>query len=171
MTPDEQEMIFGMAVLPDGTREVDPGDVLRHFGTADGKELGLRLLRQALQTKDADDAEAALVVCSEFGVTSEALEPLLQLAAADWHQRHEDVVTAIGRFKDPRAVGALLQATLLVPDYLDYDDSRALATKAIWALGVIPGSDAQRALRELLDSDDAILRAGAEQQLARRSGS
>ena len=67
------------------------------------------------------------------------LDLLVQLASADWHHKHEDVVSALGQLRSPAAVEALYHAAWWVPDYLDFDESRALAVKAIWALGGTPG--------------------------------
>ncbi|MFD5103330.1 hypothetical protein [Streptomyces albidochromogenes] len=36
-------------------------------------------------------------------------------------------------------------ATRWIPEYLDFDEFRALAVKAIWALGAIPGPEARDA--------------------------
>jgi len=57
-----------------------------------------------------------------------------------------------------------------VPPYLDFDESRALARKAIWALGAIPGPEARQALTWLMDAENSVVREGAEAQLARRAG-
>lgn len=54
-------------------------------------------------------------------------------------------------------------------DVLRHFGSRALARKAIWALGKTPGPEADQALRRLLDSEDEILRDRAQAQLARRT--
>jgi hypothetical protein len=51
---------------------------------------------------------------------------------------------------------------------LDFDESRALAVKAIWALGGIEGSEADAALKEVMSNPDPILVAAAEEQLKRR---
>jgi hypothetical protein len=160
---------MSMAVVPGRPTRGTPEDVLRHFGSADGKALGLRLLRAAAADRDADGVELALMVCFTFGFTADQLDTLIQLSSEDWHHRHEDVISALDELRTPAAVPALYQATQWVPDYLDFDDTRALATKAIWALGNIPTPEAEEALRRLLDSDDEILRDGARAQLARRA--
>ncbi|MBB2749926.1 UNVERIFIED_ORG: HEAT repeat protein [Rhizobium aethiopicum] len=62
---------------------------------------------------------------------------LLQLLQEGWHFKHEDVVSALADLKAPEAVEALYKVTYWVPSYLEFDDARALAVKAIWALGAI----------------------------------
>lgn len=91
----------------------------------------------------------------------------------EWHRKHEDVVTALGQLRTPAAVDALRHRRLLyrenqwVPADLDFDDSRALATKAVWALGGTPSDEAERALMRLLDAESQLVRDGARRQLAR----
>ncbi|MET9438981.1 HEAT repeat domain-containing protein, partial [Streptomyces sp. NPDC006551] len=63
---------------------------------------------------------------------------------------------------------ALVAATRWVPEYLDFDESRALAVKAIWALGAIPGEEAREALEGLRGDENEIIRENAVKQLARR---
>jgi hypothetical protein len=54
------------------------------------------------------------------------------------------------------------------PDYLDFDEARALATKAVWALGSIEGAAALEALEALTEDRDPIVAGGARAQLERR---
>ncbi|WP_073814917.1 hypothetical protein [Streptomyces sp. CB02261] len=44
-----------------------------------------------------------------------------------------------------------------IPEYLDFDENRALAVKAIWALGAIPGTEAREALEDLRDDENEII--------------
>ncbi|MFJ3901121.1 HEAT repeat domain-containing protein [Streptomyces sp. NPDC090025] len=169
MTPDEQDLILGLVVAPGQppTRTLD--EVLAHFGESDGEILALRLLRDAMERQDADDVEMALIVKGAAEASGESfLEPLIELSGADWHYKHEDVVSGLGRYRATRTVPALVAATGWIPDYLDYDESRALAVKAIWALGAIPGPEARQALEDLRDDENEIVRENALKQLARR---
>ncbi len=150
-------------------RSTTAEDVLRHFGTADGRALGLSLGRDAAERHDELDLEMALIVCHTFGFGMEHLALLVPLCSTDWHHSHENVVSMLGVLRTPAAVDALYQATQWVPAYLDFDESRALATKAIWALGNTPGPEAEQALIRLLGSDSEIVRQGAQAQLTRRA--
>ncbi|MGW3653677.1 HEAT repeat domain-containing protein [Streptomyces sp. NPDC000878] len=134
MTSEERKLILLLVTYPGSGREGSPEVVLRHFGTDDGSALGLRLLRDSLDRRDGIDVELALIVGATFGVTEDYVDLLVQLSAANWHQSHEDIVSALAKLRTPRGIEALYQATQWVPEYLDYDDSRALATKAIWGL-------------------------------------
>ena len=69
-----------------------------------------------------------------------------------------------------RATDAFYRATLKLHTYLDYDDSRALASKAIWALGRLGDATADQRLRSLAESGEPVVRAYAREQLYRRSG-
>lgn len=168
MTPEDRRVISSLVVVPGRSRRGSPEDVLRHFGTSDGRALGLHLLRDAADRQDGLDVEMALIVCATFGFTMDHLDLLVQLASADWHHKHEDVVSALGRLRAPEAVDALYHAAWWIPDYLDFDESRALAVKAIWALGGTPGAEAEQALKRLLSAEGEIVREAARAQLMRR---
>lgn len=170
VTPEQRQSIMSMVIVPGRDRAGSPDDVLRQFEADDGQALGLDLLWDAARRRDAVDVELALVVCFAFGFTMGHLGLLIELARADWHHSHENVVTGLARLRSPEAAGALEHAARWVPQYLGFDDSRALARKAIRALGAIPGPEARQALTGLLDSGSHIVREGAESQLARRAG-
>ncbi|WP_327114022.1 HEAT repeat domain-containing protein [Nocardia sp. NBC_01730] len=172
MTPEDEKVILGLVYNPSSQTRVGSADeVLRHFGTSDGCELGLTLLKEAAEDRDADGVELALIVSSEFGITTDYLDILVRLSSAEWHYMHEAVVSRLGQLRTSAAVDALYRATTWIPDYLDYDENRALATKAIWALGDTPGPEAEAALVRLRDSDSQIVRQGAEAQIERRQES
>ncbi len=82
-----------------------------------------------------------------------------------WHRRHEDVASALGRLRSPASVGALVYLARWVPAYLEFDDARALAVKAIWALGGIGGEAAHEALRSLAGSECGVVAENAVAQL------
>lgn len=92
---------------------------------------------------------------------------LIEQANADWHLRHEDVIWLLGKYKSPLTVDALDQATQWIPEYLDFDEARALARKAIWALGGTPGPEAEQALERLVHDKDEDLHELAQEQLQR----
>lgn len=167
MTPDEREAVLSLVTYPGSSRASSPEAVLRHFGVTDGEALGLNLLRDALERQNGLNVELALIVCGIFGFTRDHLELLVRLSSADWHQRHEDVASGLGKLRNPDAVEALYKLTQWIPNYLEYDENRALATKAIWALGGTPGPEAEEKLRQLLESEDEILREDASEQLER----
>ncbi len=164
MTPEERSLVLALTVAP-GRGALSVEQFLDAFGVTDGEGLGLTLLRDAAARRDPGDIELALVVCFRFGLSDAHLGILDALAFADWHQRHEDVATALGRLRSPSSVEALVHLATWVPDYLEYDDARALATKAVWALGSISSHGAREALESLASADDPIVAGGARAQL------
>lgn len=170
MTPEQEKLILLLVVGTDGRRKISPEDFLRRFGADDGRALGLSLLRDAVSRRYGDGVELALIVSAVFGFTPDHYGLLKELCYADWHMSHEDVVSSLGEWRDPDSIDALLHMTDWIPGYLDYDEARALATKAIRALGGIPGPEASAALERLSEADDPIVREGAEYQIGRRDG-
>ena len=77
-------------------------------------------------------------------------------------------MSALQTWPTPDTVDALFRVTQWIPKSLEYDDARALAVKAIWALGKIPGSEAEAKLETLARSENTILRQNAVEQLERR---
>jgi hypothetical protein len=164
VSPEERSLIMALFVLP-GRRPMSNEQFLKAFGAADGRALGLDLLRDAVGRRDPVDVELALVVCFRFGFTGGHLQPLLTLAFADWHQRHEDVASALGELRSPASVDALAHLAQWVPAYLQFDRARALAVKASWALGAIGGEAARRALTLLASSSCSVVADNAVAQL------
>lgn len=169
MTPEEQDLVMDLAVgSGEGPRRT-LDEVLAHFGESDGGALALRLLRDAMERRDAGDVEMALIVQDAADASVEKfLEPLIELFPADWHRKHEDIVSTLGELRSPKTVPTLVEATRWVPEYLEFDECQALAVKAIWALGGIPGAEAREALKSLRDAENEIIRENAVKQLARR---
>jgi PBS lyase HEAT-like repeat len=166
VTPEERSLVMELVVAPGHHEPLPLSEFLQRFGTNDGEALGLQLLRDAVGRHDPVDVEFALVVCFRFGFTAGHLAPLISLAFADWHKSHEDVASALQLIGSPVSVDALVHLAQWVPDYLDYDDSRALAAKAIWALGAISDPAAREALELLARSeDDKFVQEGAVAQL------
>jgi hypothetical protein len=164
-----RELIMSLAVIPGRGRAMSPEEFLRRAGAADGRQLGLDLLRDAVQRQHAVDLEMALIVCFTFGFTMDHLDLLLQMSSADWHRKHEDIVSALAELRSSTAVSVLVRATQWVPEYLEFDETRALARRAIWALGKTPGPEAARALGLFLHSDNEIFRKTARTALEYRT--
>ena len=167
LTTPRQQLILDM--LSNRTSE---DEFLREIGIARGSGSGfaLSMLEGAYRENNKVDVEFGLYLGFRFGFTLEFLDVLIRLSDADWHQRHEDVVTALDKLRDVRATDAFYRATLKLHTYLDYDDSRALASKAIWALGRLGDATADQRLRSLAESGEPVVRAYAREQLYRRSG-
>lgn len=169
MRPEDCDLVLAVVSAPGRESKVTKDDILRHFDTTDGRGLGLRLLHEAVTGKAPVGLEAAIIVCNLFGYGAEHLALLVDLVTANWHQQHENIVSMLGGLKDPGAAAALHCAATWVPAYLDWDENRALAVKAIWGLGGTPGTEAEQALLRLRKDKDEIVQEEAEEQLRRRN--
>ncbi|HEY1422966.1 MAG TPA: HEAT repeat domain-containing protein, partial [Candidatus Acidoferrum sp.] len=70
--------------------------------------------------------------------------------------------------RDQKTVDTLYSAATIVPGYLEYDEAKALAVKAIWALGKIENEAAEAKLGVLARSEHPIIRDEAINQPRRR---
>jgi hypothetical protein len=171
VTEEERQLVSALMVRLDGRQALSPDEFLHRFRhSTDGARLSLDLLNEAAADHNPEDVEYALIVGFTFGFTEQHLSVLLDLIDKDWHFAHEDIVSALADLRTPKSVEALYHATQWIPEYLDFDEARALAVKAIWGLGAIEGSAAQEKLDLLAGSDDPILRENAIYQLKLRRG-
>jgi hypothetical protein len=170
MTPEQRKLCRELVITPPrGVSQISKEEFLRQFpSSVEHGKLASRLLEDAYRAQDGEDLECALTLGFTFGFAPEHKDVLRRLVEAEWHVRHEDVVSALQTWPTADTVEALFRATQWIPKSLEYDDSRALAVKAIWALGKVPGTEAETKLEALARSDNAILRKTAEEQLERR---
>ena len=175
MTPDERKTVFKLVNLPgqDNSPEAivrRKEEFVREFRPSvdDRRKLSQELLEEAYAERDPIDVECALTVGFSFGLSAACLDVLMQLADADWHHSHEDVVSALDELQDKKAVDVLYRVALKRHEYLAFDKARALAVKAIWALGKISDASADEKLRLLAQSNEEIVKHGAIKQLERR---
>jgi len=169
MTTEQRKLCRDLIIFPNGQSRITKEEFLRRFSSAvEHGKLASRLLEDAYRTQDGEDLECALTIGFAFGFAPEHTKTLCCLVEADWHVRHEDVISALDKLHSPETVEALFRATQWIPKSLEYDDSRALAVKAIWALGKIPDTKAETKLEALARSENAILQKNAVEQLKRR---
>jgi len=159
MTAEEQNLCLGMVKRLNGIQRVSKEEFLRRFPSAveDGR-LALHLLEESYRAQDGRDLSCALMVGFMFGFRHEHLDILCLLVDADWHNSHEDVVGALDKLREPEAADALFRATQWVPEYLKFDENRALAVKAIWALWKLQSPEAKARLEQIAASETPILR-------------
>ncbi|MBN8851224.1 MAG: hypothetical protein BGO55_10025 [Sphingobacteriales bacterium 50-39] len=128
----------------------------------------LLTLQNAYELRNAEEVDLGLSLLffdKEFRNSKKYVEILCELLSASWHYRHEDIVTLLQGLKAPESVDALYEAALSRFDYLDYDDTYALARKCIHALGDIKTEYSKEKLRLLATSDVPIIKEKAEKQL------
>jgi hypothetical protein len=169
MTAEEQSLCLDLAIRTNGVRKVSKEEFLRRFPSAveDGK-LALHLLEESYRAQDARNLSCALMVGFIFGFGREHLDILCRLVDEDWHINHEDVVDVLDKLRRPETVDALFRATQWVPEYLKFDDNRALAVKAIWALWKLQTPEANARLEQLAASDEPILQETATMLLNKK---
>ncbi|WP_271565717.1 hypothetical protein [Bradyrhizobium sp. CCBAU 11386] len=169
MTPEQRRLCRDLMIEPSGKRRVSKEDFVSRFPSAlQQDKLAFDLLDDAQRTQNAEELQCALIVGFTFGFCVQHKDILVDLANAGWHHSHEDIVSALENWPSGETVDALFQATQRVPKYLEFDDNRALAVKAIWAIGKVPGALAEARLVELSRSHDSVLRMNAMKQLERR---
>jgi len=175
MTPAQRQLVFDLVITaPSGRSKISKEEFVRRFPDAIGSGgLSVELLEQAVREKNAADVACALTIGFTFGFSKDHEATLCRLAYEDWHSSHENVVSALeyGGYEDEACIEALYQLAKIVPPYLEFDEARALAVKAIWALSRIPGRLAQAKLEELAKSSSPKIRPLAEEKLNRRSSS
>lgn len=127
----------------------------------------LEWLEKSIEKQDALGVELSLHLGHRFGFPDATVSPLLCLATAGWHQRHEDVVDALAKLRVPESVGPLFEVATTDFPYREYDDSRSLAVKCIRALRRIENLDAVAKLATLSHSEDRIVAQAATTMLRR----
>lgn len=169
MTDEQHKLCRALIIFPNGQRRISKDDFRRRFPSALARgKLAPKWLEGAYARRSDDDLSCALLIGFVFGFVP-GHRPLLQrLIDEDWHTSHEDVVSALVDLRATDNVEALFRATQWVPNYLDFDENRALAVKAIWGLGAIPGVEAEAKLEILAHAENDILRTNAINQLKRR---
>lgn len=167
MTPEQRRLILSMIIGGSSTGVPSDNEVLAGFGETDGSLLSARLVASAIENRSAEELDLATVVAHLFGPTPQLLQPHTSVLLEDWHHTHENIVALLDDLRSPGAIPAFVHAAVHVPDYLEFDDARALAVKAIWALGNLAVPEADEALRSLRDSESEVVRANVRKQLER----
>lgn len=128
-------------------------------------EVILSLLERGLDEKDVDSIEQAIPLAYRYGLSKDFLSALNALAVEPWHYRHEDIVFALGKLKDPSSVPILARTAEARHPYLEEDEFFALGSKSIYALENIGTVDAVRVLGILAESPNDVLRNTARKRL------
>jgi hypothetical protein len=169
VTEDQKSLCRELVVQADGRARITKSEFLRRFPSAvEGGKLAVHLLEDAALSLDDDELQCTLIVGFTFGFALVHKDILSSLVDADWHHSHEDIVEALDELRTPEVADALFRATQWVPKSLEFDSSRALGVKAIWALGRLPGPSAESMLERIALSSSEALRIAAVEQLERR---
>lgn len=109
---------------------------------------------------DEDDLDALLDIDTRP-------ELLCELLAAEWHTRHEEIAGLLQWVGGDESVPALRAAAEAEFAYRDFDDSRTLTRRCVWALSDIRTPGAVAALEALAGSAVPRVRELAEYHLAK----
>ncbi|MDE9483990.1 HEAT repeat domain-containing protein [Xenorhabdus bovienii] len=126
-------------------------------------------LELSISKKDADAIDLFLYFGAVIDYDYSCISILNELILTQWHYKHEDLAIMLKHYKHPSSVDALYQVSNFELEYLDFDDSYALAVKCIWGLGDIGTPKAFEKLKILSESDNQIIRDNAINQLKRHS--
>jgi hypothetical protein len=162
MTPEERQLVIDLAL-----GRISEDDFLMRFPANPRKQPAYvkQALEDADRSRDAVDAECAMLLGFRFGFPPDTGDILCKLLQADWHMQHENIASALQKLKDPQCVEALYETALKQFAYLDYDESYALAVKCIWALKAIDTPEAIEKLELLAQSDNPIISKNARRRL------
>lgn len=152
-------------------RKISKEEFVRRYPAAvRGGRLSLDIIERAAGDRSSEDLVCAMIIGHTFGFSPAHEDILCRLAWENWHWSHEAIVSALQdcEFEDERCIDALFHLAQFVPAYLEFDDARALAVKAIWAIGGIAGDLSDSRLEALAQSSSPRLKQVAEEQLSRR---
>lgn len=101
-------------------------------------------LSKVIENKDAVSLSELLTIGFSSGFNPQLSDLFIEILKYEWHDCHEDIVSALQSIgaKDPQVIEALCYVTEWVPKLLKWDESRALARKALWALRSIDNEQA-----------------------------
>jgi hypothetical protein len=124
------------------------------------------LLQTAYSEQNADDVEFSLYIGFAFDLFSEEFaEILCKLVVADFHYRHEDIVSVLQTLEAPNIADSIYNAALLKLEYLGYSDTAPLAGKCIRALGRMGTAEAKGKIHLLANSECEVIKNYAMRQL------
>lgn len=107
--------------------------------------------------------------CFVKNLNEDIVSLLCNILMEKCHFQHEDIVFLLEIIKSPTSIEYLYKTALTKFDYLDYDDSYALAVKCIWALGEINTIESKKMLEKLKESDNDVIKKEALNQLNMRN--
>ncbi|MCC5848854.1 MAG: hypothetical protein JJU29_12255 [Verrucomicrobia bacterium] len=122
-------------------------------------------LQVAIDKKDGNAVEDALILCYDKEGGEDYVGLLVQLLLANWHMMHEDVALELQRLRSPLAVPALRVTATRKFQYLEYNGSHALARKCTWALADIGTKESKDKLIEITACEDPEVAGCAQKRL------
>lgn len=164
------ELIRRMIEMPGRPATLTDAQFLKKVGETDGAALAWRLLREATTSRSAALLDVSLFLSARFGFDSSWIPTISGLLVETWHEAHEELVDMLSDLATPETVPGLLLMTQFIPPRREWDESRSLARRAIWALGALDGEVAGQLLVRLSQDPDERIRGFAQRQLDHRDG-
>jgi hypothetical protein len=127
--------------------------------------LAKELLDSAKAARDPEGVENGVFLMYRFGYDPSFVGILNALATEPWHKKHEDIVFALGKLKDPSSVPALAGSATATHPYLEDDEAFALGVKSVYALKSIQTPEAIRILGDLARSGNEVVADAAKGRL------
>ncbi len=109
----------------------------------------IQTLKQCIHERDVDQLEKLLE--DKPLANQEYIDCLNIILTQSWHYSHETIAGYLQLMKSPTSVDALLKTAQMKFEYLEYDNSEALARKCTWALADIGTDLSKSALKKLSD--------------------
>jgi len=125
----------------------------------------IELFESAIRTKNPDEVDMAVAEAFSVLETSDCIPFLCQLLEFDWHYDHEDIASLLQQIASPKSVDVLFKTATRKFEYLNYDDSKPLSRKCIWALADIGNAESRKALIELTKNQDAEIAGYAQKRI------
>ncbi len=111
------------------------GRLLSHFpDLSDSEGLSPSWLEKSSSSNDPAFLGLLVTVGFSLGFNVKHCEKLSSLLYENWHDAHEDIVAALVSIGDSSAIPAIRHVIDWIPSKLEWDDSRALRSKAVHAL-------------------------------------
>jgi len=136
------------------TGSISKEEFLSSFpGSVDSAFLG-RELKAVGSTKNPNSLEELMYLGFAFDLFRvEHIDLLIGLLVEGWHISHEDIVGLLQRFPAQKNIRPLVETVNSRFDYLEYNDSMALAVKCVWALFAIGSDEAKGYLGSIAAHD------------------
>ena len=161
MTESDKKLILDLSL-----EKINIDDFFQDYSNQVDSNHVLQLINEAYSKKDYSELEYSLLLGFKFETFSNDYGNVLnKLIQEDWHFKHEDLALILQDLKLPESVDPLYVAALKRLDYLNYDDSFAVARKCIHALGDIGTEAALEKLKQLSNTNIAIIKEKVEKQL------
>lgn len=161
MTEQEKKSVLALAM-----KKIDKRKFFQSFKHEITVDYLLESLQHSYQFRSGDDLEYVLLLSFTFDIIDESFSEILcKILLGDWHYKHEDIAMMLQQLKWPPSVDALYETAIRKFEYLDYDESHALARKCIHALSDLNTKESIEKLQLLTESTVSVIKESAEKQL------